>query len=81
MQYLATDLAALLSTDEESGGGAPVSMDPLVKQLRDKTVPQQPPGVPNYEVDAVLAAARAVGSTTSTSCRTQRTSRRRSPMS
>lgn len=54
VQYLATDLAALLSSQEESGG-APVSMDPLVKQLRDKTVPQAPPRVPGFEVDAAIS--------------------------
>ena len=35
VQYLASDLAALLSTQEEAGG-APTSMDPMVKQLRDE---------------------------------------------
>ena len=54
VQYLATDLEALLSSQEDSGG-APVSMDPLVKQLRDKTVPQAPPEVPGYEVDAAIS--------------------------
>ena len=54
VQYLATDLEALLSSQEDSGGAA-VSMDPLVKQLRDKTVPQAPPRVPGYEVDAAIS--------------------------
>ena len=54
VQYLATDLEALLSSQEDSGG-ALVSMDPLVKQLRDKTVPQAPPRVPGYEVDAAIS--------------------------
>lgn len=54
VQYLATDLEALLSSQEDSGG-AHVSMDPLVKQLRDKTVPQAPPRVPGYEVDAAIS--------------------------
>jgi hypothetical protein len=54
VQYLATDLEALLSSQEDAGG-APVSMDPLVKQLRDKTVPQAPPRVPGYEVDAAIS--------------------------
>ena len=60
VQYLATDLAALLSSQEESGG-APVSMDPLVKQLRDKTVPQAPPRVPGYEVDAAMSSGSRGG--------------------
>lgn len=54
VQYLATDLVALLSSQEDAGG-APVSMDPLVKQLRDKTVPQAPPRVPGFEVDAAIS--------------------------
>ena len=54
VQYLASDLAALLSSQDESGG-APASMDPLVKQLRDKTVPSAPPSIDGYEVDAALA--------------------------
>jgi len=54
VQYLASDLQALLSSQEESGG-APVSMDPMVKQLRDKTVPNGAPQVQGYEVDAALA--------------------------
>lgn len=61
VQYLATDLAALLRSDDEAGGGAPVSMDPLVKQLRDKTVPQRIPEVAGYETDAALAAGSRGG--------------------
>ena len=55
VQYLATDLAELLKSQEASGGAALVSMDPLVKQLRDKTVPQRLPAVPGYEIDGALA--------------------------
>lgn len=55
VQYLATDLAELLKSQEQTGGGAHVSMDPLVKQLRDKTVPNGLPPVPGYEVDGALA--------------------------
>ncbi|MFN3241668.1 MAG: SpoIIE family protein phosphatase [Planctomycetota bacterium] len=54
VQYLASDLAALLSEQDEAGG-APASMDPLVKQLRDKTVPNAPPRVPGFEVDAAIS--------------------------
>lgn len=60
VQYLASDLAALLSTQEEAGG-APASMDPMVKQLRDKTVPSAPPRVPGFEVDAALSAGSRGG--------------------
>ena len=57
LQYLADDLTELLrNQDTSSGGGlAFASMDPLVKQLRDKTVPQQLPTVPGFEVDGVLS--------------------------
>lgn len=55
VQYLANDLQALLKDQEKPGGGAHVSMDPLVKQLRDKTIPQQLPEVPGYEIDGQLA--------------------------
>ncbi|MBL8723729.1 MAG: SpoIIE family protein phosphatase [Planctomycetes bacterium] len=55
VQYLATDLAELLKGQEQSGGAAMVSMDPLVKQLRDKTVPNQFAAVDSYEVDGAIA--------------------------
>jgi hypothetical protein len=61
VQYLASDLAALLQDQEKSGGAMHVSMDPLVKQLRDKTVPQQLPEVDGYEVDGQLAAGSRGG--------------------
>ncbi|MEO6596902.1 MAG: SpoIIE family protein phosphatase [Planctomycetota bacterium] len=61
VQYLATDLAELLKSQAESGSGPLVSMDPLVKQLRDKTVPQRLPAVPGYEVDAALSAGSRGG--------------------
>ena len=55
VQYLANDLAELLKGQAESGGAALVSLDPLVKQLRDKTVPNRLPGVAGYEIDGALA--------------------------
>ena len=56
LQYLANDLADLYKRQEEAGGGAAhVSMDPLVKQLRDKTVPNKLAAVPAYEVDGALS--------------------------
>lgn len=54
VQYLASDLAALLSAQDEAGG-APASMDPMVKQLRDKTVPGAPPRIVGFEVDAAIS--------------------------
>lgn len=61
VQYLATDLQALLAAQEQAGGAANASMDPLVRQLRDKTVPQQLPDVPGHEVDGQLAAGSRGG--------------------
>ena len=54
VQYLASDLAALLNSQSDAGG-TPASMDPMVKQLRDKTVPAGPPRVSGYEVDAAIS--------------------------
>jgi len=61
VQYLANDLADLLKSQESSGGAALVSMDPLVKQLRDKTVPQRLPAVAGYEVDGALSGGSRGG--------------------
>ncbi len=61
VQYLANDLADLLKSQDASGGVALVSMDPLVKQLRDKTVPKSVAGVAGFEVDAALAAGSRGG--------------------
>jgi hypothetical protein len=61
IQYLANDLQALLQDQEKSGGALHVSMDPLVKQLRDKTVPQQLPEVDGYEIDGQLAGGSRGG--------------------
>jgi hypothetical protein len=61
IQYLATDLQVLLQDQEKSGGAMHVSMDPLVKQLRDKTVPQQLPEVDGYEIDGQLASGSRGG--------------------
>ncbi len=61
VQYLADDLQALLKDQEQAGGGMHVSMDPLVKQLRDKTVPHQFQEIAGYEVDGQLAAGSRGG--------------------
>lgn len=55
LQYLATDLTELLKNQDAAGGIALVSMDPQVKQLRDKTVPQGLPAVAGFEVDGALS--------------------------
>jgi hypothetical protein len=61
VQYLATDLQALLAAQEQAGGAANIALDPQVKQLRDKTMPQQLPEVAGYEVDGQLAAGSRGG--------------------
>ncbi|MBL8733172.1 MAG: SpoIIE family protein phosphatase [Planctomycetes bacterium] len=61
VQYLATDLAALLKDQQEGAGAALVSLDPLVKQLRDKTVPAKLPAVAGYELDAALSGGSRGG--------------------
>lgn len=61
LQYLATDLADLLKGEEEAGNSAHVSLDPLVKQLRNKTVPNGLPPVPGYELDAALGSGSRGG--------------------
>ncbi|HEX6813671.1 MAG TPA: SpoIIE family protein phosphatase [Planctomycetota bacterium] len=61
VQYLANDLAELLKSQESSGGIALVSMDPLVKQMRDKTVPQKLATVAGYEVDGALSGGSRGG--------------------
>jgi hypothetical protein len=55
VQYLANDLQQLMQEQEKAGGGMHASMDPQVKQLRDKTVPQQLTEVAGYEIDGQLA--------------------------
>lgn len=55
VQALASDLAALLKDQQQASGGVHVSMDPLVQQLRDKTVPQKFPEVAGYEVDGAMS--------------------------
>lgn len=54
VQYLASDLAALLADQEKQGGALHVSMDPMVKQLRDRVAPQRLAGAPGFEVDGAL---------------------------
>lgn len=53
LQYLASDLSALIK--DQDSGGAVVTMDPLVRQLRDRAVPQGLPAVPGYEVDGAVS--------------------------
>jgi hypothetical protein len=60
LQYLANDLAELLK-DQQQGGGALATMDPLVRQLRDKTLPQSLPAVAGFELDGAISAGSRGG--------------------
>lgn len=59
IQYLATDLQQLLQ--EQDKAGAIVTMDPMVRQLRDKTLPSGFPSVPGFEIDGALSAGSRGG--------------------
>lgn len=61
VQFLATDLAELLRGQEQSGGMAHASLDPQVRQLRDKVLPSQFGQLPGYEVDGALGAGSRGG--------------------
>lgn len=61
VQYLANDVAELLKSQDAAGGTALVTMDPLVRQLRDRTVPQRFAPVAGYEVDGALGAGSRGG--------------------
>lgn len=53
VQYLANDLAELLASQDEQGGGL-VTMDPLVKQLRDLTLPNGFAQIDGFEADGAI---------------------------
>src|SRR5580765_496183 len=57
LQYLANDLAALMKDleQQERQGGALATMDPLVRQLRDRVLAQSMPQLDGYELDAALS--------------------------
>lgn len=60
LQYLASDQAAV-AKEAEQGGGLSVSMDPLVRELRDKTVPGGFPDVEGFELDGAISAGSRGG--------------------
>lgn len=60
IQALATDLNVLFAEMDE-GRGAAATTDPLVREMRDKTLDQQPPEQPGYEVDLAIAAGTRGG--------------------
>jgi hypothetical protein len=55
VQYLAGDLQAMMAQQEQASGALAVAMDPMVRQLRDRTVPQRLAAVAGHEVDGQLA--------------------------
>ena len=55
LQYLATDLAAMQKEAEQSGGGLGANMDPMVREMRDRTLPQGFDEVEGFELDGALA--------------------------
>lgn len=61
LQYLANDLTEVLKQDESAGGGAMATMDPQVRQLRDKSLPESLPSCDGYELDGALAAGSRGG--------------------
>ncbi len=55
LQYLANDLSEILKQGGDEGGGALATLDPQVRQLRDKALPQSLPQRAGYELDGALA--------------------------
>lgn len=52
VQYLASDLATMVK--EQDKGGSLISLDPQVRQLRDRALPQHLGQVAGFEVDGAL---------------------------
>jgi hypothetical protein len=61
LQYLANDLAELLGSADDSGGGALATMDPQVRQLRDRALSADFPDLKGYELDGALSAGSRGG--------------------
>jgi len=60
LQYLASDIAEMAREQEQSGGlGA--NLDPLVREMRDRTLPSRFPAVAGYEVDGAHSAGSRGG--------------------
>ena len=71
LQYLASDQAAM-AQEAEQGGGLSASMDPMVRELRDKTLPNSFPRWRATRSMARSAMAAVVAWTTSTAWRARR---------
>jgi hypothetical protein len=59
VQYLASDLAALAA--EQAEGGTSAALDAQVRELRDRTLPDELESVEGYEMDAALSAGHRGG--------------------
>lgn len=55
VQYLASDMASLLE-DQGEDGGAPVTVDPQVRELRDRVLPDYLAELDGFELDGALEA-------------------------
>jgi hypothetical protein len=55
IQYLASDIAEMAKEQEQAGGLA-ANVDPLVREMRDRALPERFPAVPGYEVDGAHSA-------------------------
>ncbi len=60
LQYLANDLTELLQ-QQDKGGGALATMDPQVRQLRDRALPTSLAPFAGYEIDGALCAGSRGG--------------------
>ena len=60
IQFLAADLAAM-HQEAEQGGTVSASFDPLVRELRDRTVPDGFDEVEGFEVDGAMSAGSRGG--------------------
>lgn len=60
LQYLAGELA-VMAREAEAGGGVLASGDPMVRELRDRALPERIEPVEGYEVDAAVGAGSRGG--------------------
>jgi len=60
VQYLASDTQALMEQQGDAGG-APATVDPQVRELRDKVLPEYLAEVPGFELDGALEAGSRGG--------------------
>jgi len=54
LQYLSSDLTAM-AREAEEGGAVGANMDPMVRELRDRTLPEEFPEVEGFELDGAVS--------------------------